>query len=378
MRVLHINVNYITSALHQTMIEHLNDIEGLENSVFVPTYDKSRSVVTCKDYVTLTECYKKWDRILYFKKQNKIINAILDNYEISNFDIIHAYTLFTDGNAAMELSKKYDIPYVVAIRNTDVNDFFKKMIHLRMRGVRILENASAVFFLSPVYRDTVIHKYVPARLRQSIRAKSYIIPNGIDDFWHINSVKRDTSTIVERIRQKKLIRFIYVGGIDKNKNVELTLKALSQLNDQGWNCTLTAVGKIVDKAIFERLCSYSCFKYIAPKKKEELLDYYRTADIFIMPSHTETFGLVYAEAMSQGLPVIYTKGQGFDGQFAEGTIGYHVDARNVYQCKEAILKIINNYPAFSTCSSNRSSIFQWSRICNQYVSIYNDLLNEGD
>lgn len=40
-----------------------------------------------------------------------------------------------------------------------------------------------------------------------------------------------------------------------------------------------------------------------------------------MPSHKETFGLVYAEAMSQGLPIIYTKNQGFDGQFPDGYVG---------------------------------------------------------
>ena len=44
-----------------------------------------------------------------------------------------------------------------------------------------------------------------------------------------------------------------------------------------------------------------------------------------MTSLGESFGLTYAEAMSQGVPVIYSKGQGFDGQFKEGVVGYHVD-----------------------------------------------------
>lgn len=57
MRVLHINISYIVSALHQTMIEHLNQT-GVESKVFVPTYDKNRSIVDCKEYVTLSECFK--------------------------------------------------------------------------------------------------------------------------------------------------------------------------------------------------------------------------------------------------------------------------------------------------------------------------------
>ena len=62
--------------------------------------------------------------------------------------------------------------------------------------------------------------------------------------------------------------------------------------------------------------------------KEELIKLYRDSHIFTMPSITESFGLVYAEAMTQALPVVYTKGQGFDGQFPDGEVGYSVEALN--------------------------------------------------
>ena len=47
-----------------------------------------------------------------------------------------------------------------------------------------------------------------------------------------------------------------------------------------------------------------------------------------MPSFPETFGLVYVEAMSQGLPIIYTKGQGIDGYFEDGKVGYPVNTKD--------------------------------------------------
>lgn len=65
-----------------------------------------------------------------------------------------------------------------------------------------------------------------------------------------------------------------------------------------------------------------------------------------MPSFTESFGLVYAEAMSQGLPVIYSKGQGFDGQFAEGVVGYHVDAHDPEELCENIIKMTAEQSTF--------------------------------
>lgn len=44
--------------------------------------------------------------------------------------------------------------------------------------------------------------------------------------------------------------------------------------------------------------------------KTKIIDVYRDSDIFVMPSKFETFGLVYVEALTQGLHLIYTKGQG--------------------------------------------------------------------
>lgn len=369
MRVLHININYIGSSLHQTMIEHMNRL-GINSLVFAPTYDKSSSVVECMDYVTVSECFNKWDRVLYYKKQHKIISALKKTYDVSSFDIIHAYTLFTDGNVAYELFRQYGIPYVVAIRSTDVNAFFKKMIYLRKHGVEILRNASSIFFLSSVYRDIVLNTYVPKELRDEIFDKSYIIPNGIDDFWHDNTFKRECKSLLNRIRNERILKCIFVGSIDKRKNAEITLQALTKLNTEGWSCTLTTVGRVVDQSVFKRLNKYECFNYLGPKTKEELIECYRSADIFVMPSHTETFGLVYAEAMSQGLPVLYTKGQGFDGQFNDGDVGYSVNDRSATDIKNKLLKTIDNYSIISSNCSLMHNQFNWNKICEDYYRIY--------
>lgn len=373
MRVLHINVNYLGSALHQTMIEHLDEFD-IVNQVFVPTYDKSLSRVDCNENVVVSECFNKWDRVTYHRKQKKIINTVEKQFDISKYDIIHAYTVFTDGNVAMELSKKYNIPYVVAVRNTDVNAFFKKMIHLRTHGVKILENANAVFFLSPVYRELVLKNYVPSKIKEAILEKSYIIPNGIDDYWHENLYERNCAEIAERINNNRIIKCLYAGIIDKNKNVEMTCKALSDLNSNGWNCTLTVVGRIADRALFNRLCEYPFFEYVEPKRKEELINYYRDADIFVMPSYTESFGLVYAEAMTQGLPVIYSKGQGFDMQFPEGTVGFHVDPRSKKSIADSVNMTVYMYDSLSKNSIAKVAKFKWNQIAQIYDQIYKQII----
>lgn len=368
MRVLHINCNYIGTTLHQLMIEHL-DALGYDNLVFVPTYDKNIAIIKPNDNVYVSECFKKWDRLFFDYKQRKIIKNIEEHYDVASFDLIHAYTLYTDGNVARLLSEKYGIPYVVAVRNTDVNDFFKKMIHLRKRGVKTLLEAEEVFFLSDTYRQQVLKKYVPPKYQEEIQKKTHIIPNGIDEFWFENTLE-ESKTI-----DKTHIKLVYAGRIDKNKNIPTIQKAIKILHKQGYEVTLTVVGKIQDEKEFQIIKNDRYTTYLPAMPKEKLIDVYRASDIFVMPSFSETFGLVYVEAMSQGLPVIYSKGQGFDGQFTEGVVGYHVDSRSPNDVAERIKCVIENY--LDIQKNNVVSLarrFSWGKIIEKYNKVYQMVL----
>ena len=346
------------------MIENLNK-QGIQSDVFVPTYDVNRSIVDVKSYVRVVECFRKWDRLFYYKKQDRILNAVCETYNCDQYECIHAYTLFSDGNVALNLSEKYGIPYVVAIRNTDVNDFFRLMPHLRGRGIEIMRKASAVFFLSNAYLDQVFKKYIPVKYHDEILQKTHIIPNGIDDFWLNNSNVQS-----KRIDIKTGVKLVYAGRIDKNKNIPTTQKAMSILSDRGINTTLTIVGKIEDKKEYLKILKNKRTRYLPAMPKEKLIDEYKKADIFVMPSFTESFGLVYAEAMSQGLPVIYSKGQGFDDQFAEGTVGFHVTSDDPKSVADGIEKIIDSFDAIRERTAVNARKFNWEDIAKRYVTIY--------
>lgn len=367
MNILHINCNYTGNSVHRTMIKNLEKIDNLENYVFAPVRYKS-IYEKQNDKVKISECFYFLDRLFFHLKSRKIRKSLLSSYEISKFDILHAYTLFTDGNVAWKINKDYNIPYVVAIRNTDVNTFFKYMIHLRKKGIEIMNNASAIFFLSPVYKKEVFDKYVPNNLKEKLDKKSYIIPNGIDDYWFEGNILPQNIDLNN-------INAIYAGRIDKNKNITKTQEALQQLRKKGYNINFSIVGKIENKNIFKKIMKYPNTKYYGEKKKEELKELYNKNDIFVMPSKKETFGLVYAEAMSQGLPVIYTKGQGFDGQFDEGKVGYHIIYKDAKDIADKILLIIQNQKDLLINCIKKSKKFKWIIIVYKYYEVYNSILD---
>lgn len=368
MKVLHINRNYLTSSLHQVMLNHLDNFDS-EHMVFAPTDNAGKLIVMPNSNVIVSECFSNLDRYFYYHKQRKILSAINKNIRVRDFDCIHAYTLFTDGNCAFSLNRKYGIPYIVAVRNTDVNDFFRKIPFLRQHGIEIMKNARKIIFLSESYKEEVFRKYICDEDQQLLESRIEIIPNGIDDFW-INECPKE----VKSLSDKHAIKLVYAGRIDRNKNIPTIQKAMGLLREKGIIASLTIVGKIDNKNEFKRIIEDEHTGYIESQPKEKLIDIYRKSDIFVMPSFTESFGLVYAEAMSQGLPVIYSKGQGFDRQFEEGVVGYHVTSSSPQNVADNIVKIIENYDCLAKKVVDCSHKFNWNDISERYQKIYESLL----
>ena len=89
-----------------------------------------------------------------------------------------------------------------------------------------------------------------------------------------------------------------------------------------------------------------------------------------MPSLTETFGRVYAEAMSQGVPIIYTRGQGFDGFFPEGEVGFSVDPHDPEEIADRVEDIVNDYNVMSCNCLRNCRLFDWNIIAENLIDLY--------
>ncbi|RLD43528.1 MAG: hypothetical protein DRI86_09800, partial [Bacteroidetes bacterium] len=112
---------------------------------------------------------------------------------------------------------------------------------------------------------------------------------------------------------------------------------------------------------------------IKARDKQGMLEEYKKADIFVMASYTESFGLVYAEAISQGLPVIYTKGEGFDNHFEDGNIGFSVNPHSPEDIARGISSIIDNYNDIQKYSETAIANFNWDKISKDYFEVYSNI-----
>ena len=376
MKVLHINTNYIGTTLHQNMINAL-EASDVENDVFVPTCTKYKAAIVPNANVHVYKCFWYWDGLSFYFKQWKIWRTFASAFSLDDYDLLHAYTVSTDGNVAYQANKKYGIKYIVAVRNTDMNYFFKKRFYLRKRGVKILLNAERICFLSRAYQEQLLAKYIPEKHRETIRQKSVLMPNGIDDYWLRNLNSNDDLVQKMQRMQNKQLRIVFAGRIDRFKNCRLTVDACDILKRKGWNVEFHVAGSIAEQAEFDYINSSGFLVYHGRLTRESLIDLYRNSDIYVMPSHSESFGLTYVEAMSQALPVVYTRGQGFDGQHSDGEVGYAVSDTDPNELAETILKCVKAYNSLSANAVHAAKQYNWERICLEYRAMY-DMIESED
>ncbi|MBQ9833203.1 MAG: glycosyltransferase family 4 protein [Clostridia bacterium] len=368
MKILHINSYYATNDMYTQMYDR-QAARGDDITAYIPV--PVGSSVSRPEYAVISKNHGKYDRILFHLKHKKILADAKKRFKDGNFDIVHSHSLFSNGYIAMQLKKEYGYPYITAVRITDINTFFRRMPHLRSLGLEILQNAERVIIIADALKKELFSKYIPEKMKAELEKKTLVIPNGIDNFWHENMF------VGKRKAPEKKLRVVTASKVCYNKNQITVCKALAKLAEKGYDIEYHIVGKVESKPIYKAVMKYPFVKYHSHMTKEGLKELYRDMDIFVMLSHVETFGLAYAEAMSQGLPVVYTKGQGFDGWFKEGEIGYAVSVLDIDGLNEAIEKIINNYDEMSARCPSSTTRFSWDVFVEQYDGIMKECLQEN-
>lgn len=363
MKTLQVCSYYTDSKLYKNLFKALDDI-GEESDVFYFCHNKF-DISDLDGDIIISNSYRPIDRLFFFIKHGKVYKDAKKMLDIGSYRHSHAHSLMSNGYIANRLYRDFGLKYIVAIRRTDLFVFMKYKPYLKGLAIRILEEAEALIFLSPVFLDKAVELFAGKMGEDRLRAKSFIIPNGIDRIFFENEPRPKT------IRDR--INLVFIGKVsDPNKNVKTIVDLVNDLDQQGKDVNLKLIGDIGED-LRKELSEKDNITVTGRLSPEEIIETLREDHIFVMPSYTETFGLVYVEAMSQGLPVIYTRGQGFDGQFPQGYIGYGVDPDSIDEMKAAIEKISGDYENMSARAIEGSKKFNWPDIAKEYKSIYGQI-----
>lgn len=360
--ILYINGNYPYHSLHSELVYKLAEM-GNEIIVFAPMRGKNGYGLFPCDHprvrVIYSDCLNYADKVVLIHKTRKIAKVIEQQVDMSKVDCMLAGTVYSDGMVAYQLHQKYHIPFSVAVRGTDISFQMKFRPYLNAHIKKLLHHTAKIIFLTPAFMKR-FSKF------GNDQTKYIIIPNAVNDYWFQQQKQK------RNLHEPRSI--IFVGEITKNKNVRTTIKAISELNKRNFKVNFHIVGSGAEEANCRALAKElnieeQIFFHGWQKGKEKIKEIYDKADLFVMPSLRETFGTVYIEALSQGIPVIYSRGQGIDGYFEQGVIGYSCNPTDTIDIVNAIQKIVEDYSAFSDRCVIASRRFQWKEVAKQYDQV---------
>ena len=366
--ILHITNDYSGSTVYKNLVKNLDDLH-VAQIVYTPVreavrLDKNKiDLKNAHSEIIYAHILNKTDRIFYRKKINKIVKDIEAQVDLTKITFIHAHTWYSDGGAAYILSKKYNIPYIVAVRSTDINFFYKLLIHERAFGKKILHRSEKIILINKIFKNVINN------IDSSLERKLQIVPNGVNRFWIENSIEKKSNL-------ENSLSILYVGTFIKRKNLLNVLKAVIAINrDEKYGivkCNVVGYGDgnyadAVKKIVEENTEIIYNYGKITDEKK--LLEIYRQNAFFAMPSKNETFGLVYIEALLQGLPVLYTENDGIDGFYQE-KIGEKVRSGDVEDIKNKLILLLENYNNYNIPTDKLKHNHDWKRIAEVYRQLY--------
>lgn len=292
--------------------------------------------------------------------------AGLELQKTSGIQLVHTYH-------SLGAVKYQSVPNLPQIANTRL-----------MIEREILEKANCVVATSPQEQETL-------RSLVSNRGQIKVIPCGTDtDNFRLTS-KADARAKLKFGSHDKIV--LYVGRFDSRKGIETLVRAFALLKEQDIkNLKLVIVGGSSanmpdgeERTRIENITTelgLSESTIFAGRIGHDILPlYYTAADVCVIPSHYEPFGLVAIEAMACGVPVVASNVGGLKFTIISEETGLLVEPKNVEAFANGIHRILFDElwarKMRKQASANVNQRFSWSGVAIQLSELYRHVLAQS-
>ncbi|MFD0798203.1 glycosyltransferase [Maribacter chungangensis] len=242
-------------------------------------------------------------RFYEFKKLGKL-DGLEKQLAEDNLDLLHGHAIWDlPVHQMAKMARRLKVPYIITPRGmlepwSLQQKRVKKQLALKLYQFKDLRLAACLHATAQMEVDSI--------RALGLKNPIALIPNGVpvEDF-----VVKDFES--ERVTKK----ILFLSRIHPKKGIENLITAWSQLSPalvQGWSVDIIGNGasayiENLKKNIAEQGLS-EIMKIKAPLDGKDKVLAYQEATFFVLPTHSENFGIVVAEALACGTPVITTKG----------------------------------------------------------------------
>ena len=309
-----------------------------------------------------------------------------------SYHVIHSH-YWLSGAVARELASRWRIPVVHMfhtlglLKNQVAQRPEERERPLRLRVEReIARDAQRLIAASPLEREQLIEMY------QADPAQIVVIPCGVD-LTHFRPIPQAPARASLGLPQGDRL-ILFVGRIEPLKGIDTLLRAMPRvvegLSRDGERAHVVVIGGDVDRdpsrmtaemarlhALRDALGLRGLVTFLGARSQEVLPLYYSAADVVVVPSHYESFGMVALEAMACGTPVIASRVGGLAYTVRHEVTGLHVPARDPGALAEELIRLLSDESLRARLGRQARQVacrYSWDAVAGRVLAVYEELV----
>lgn len=288
-----------------------------------------------------------------------------------DYDIFHFYFGLPTGLLALYVHFVLKKPYVLSIRGSDVPGYDNTRWYLRPLH----------FLLRPLSRFIWSHAASVVALSKHLRDLAQMTAPELEIGVIGNAVASELFPRKPSTIHPGPIHLVCVCRLVKRKGLRFLIEAMTELENDGITLEIVGTGDqepdtrrlINDSGLSERITMTG---YLP---RECIADRHHAADVFVLPSLSESFGQVLLEAMSCGLPVIASRVGGIPETIEHGVNGLLVEPGSSKSLVAAIRRMAAEPALRNEIGANNArtarTLYSWKSVADRYENIYAETIN---
>lgn len=361
---------------------HKNDLDGnfIQNHAKAVATKHKVSVLFITSFQNLPQSY------LFETKEKGNLTEYYGYYKNTSFLLLKIYRWITCFYFLYNKIKPFDGIHVHVYKKMGIVGVF--LGYFCNKKIILSEHSSELHLLkskSIIYRkwNSFWYKKYDAILPVSNSLKVVFKEIGISQD-KLNVVYNVVDTSVFKPNENRAVntnfQFLHISNFAKIKNVKGILIAFKKLLEDDPNCYLTILGDGNLQDIINQANQLSIpqenIDFVGKIMPDFLVNYYQTADTFILNSHNETFGVVLAESLCCGCPVITTKNGGYSDEMTseEGLVIPPDNSEALFEAMKKMIASKNQWPR-DEIAQNAVSKFGEAAISEKLDTIYQKIFN---
>ena len=389
MKILHV-IPSLSPALGgptQVALKIVQEIrkQGVDAEIVTTNHDITGKLDVPLNQVTEYQGVRVWFLPQTYSLKEYIFSVALTKWlwqHINNYDLLDNHYLFSYApTCAAAIARFQQIPYTIrtqgqltpwALRQSPL----KKRLYTRLIERQNLTQAAAIHCTTSQEAEDLRNF--------GIATPTITLPLGVEQPPQLPKAKSELYHLYNIPQDRQVILFL--SRLHPKKRPDLLIKAFKRVVAQNPRCHLIMAGSgtkdyvdylqqlVAQHKLSDRL---TCPGFVVGEQKNILL---QGADIFVLPSHSENFGIAVAEAMAAKLPVIITPGVQIALEIAAANAGIIINHET--ELVTAIMQLLESQQMRSHLGNNAIKLanthYCWQKIASQLISNYGQIIKQHD